>query len=274
MFHTLGRLKQLAHPAEPEPRLRLEMEQRLIHQVDRIVAATSDERTQMIRYCGASPYQIQVIPCGVDLKLFVPQHRQWARMQLGLKEDMPVLLFAGRLDPFKGPDLLLHAASMMEKDAQIVIVGGKLTGDKALQQLSKLAAELGLTSRVKFLGARPQQEMPMIYSAADVTVVPSYHESFGLVAVESLACGTPVVATRAGGLTTIVRQDETGYLVPRCPGFFAARLDTLLRNSDLWMKMHIAARGSVLRFSWKNVASQVHHMYDELVNAMQLVAAQ
>jgi D-inositol-3-phosphate glycosyltransferase len=274
MFHTLGRLKRLAHLDEPEPELRLEMEQRLIHQVDRIVAATSDERTQMIRYCGASPYQIQVIPCGVDLKLFVPQHRQWARMQLGLKEDMPVLLFAGRLDPFKGPDLLLHAASMMEKDAQIVIVGGKLTGDKALQQLSKLAAELGLTSRVKFLGARPQQEMPMIYSAADVTVVPSYHESFGLVAVESLACGTPVVATRAGGLTTIVRQDETGYLVPRCPGFFAARLDTLLRNSDLWMRMHTAARRSVLHFSWKNVASQVHDMYDELVNAMQLVAAQ
>src|SRR5947209_8089251 len=161
----------------------------------------------------------------------------------------------------------------MEEDAQIVIVGGKLTGDKALQQLQELAAELALSHRVKFLGARRQQEMTCIYSAADVTVVPSYHESFGLVAVESLACGTPVVATRAGGLTTIIRHGETGYLVPRCPGFFAARLDTLLRDADLWTKMHTAARQSVQHFSWKSVASQVHDMYDELVNELQLVTA-
>jgi D-inositol-3-phosphate glycosyltransferase len=194
-------------------------------------------------------------------------------MQLGLRQDVPVLLFAGRLDPFKGPDLLLRAASMMEEDAQVVIVGGKLAGDKELKRLQSLATELGITSRVAFLGARPQQEMPLIYSAANVTVVPSYHESFGLVAVESLACGTPVVATRAGGLTTIVRHGETGYLVPRCPGFFAARLDMLLRNPDLWMRMHLAARRSVLQFSWKNVASQVHEMYDELVNETKLVAA-
>ena len=273
MFHTLGRLKQLAHPNGSEPPLRLEMEQRLIHDADRIIAATAEERTQMMRYYGAMAHQVQVIPCGVDLKLFVPQDRQQARMQLGLGQDVPVLLFAGRLDPFKGPDLLLHAASMMKEEAQIVIVGGKLAGDKALQQLQALAEELAISRRVKFLGARRQQEMPYIYSAADVTVVPSYHESFGLVAVESLACGIPVVATRAGGLTTIVRHGETGYLVPRCPGFFAARLDTLLRDADLWRKMHATARPSILHFSWKSVASQIHSMYDQLVNETQLVAA-
>lgn len=273
MFHTLGRLKQLARPDVPEPQLRLETEQRLIHHADCIIAATTEERTRMIRYCGAIAHRVQVIPCGVDLKLFVPQNRQQARLQLGLEQDRPVLLFAGRLDPFKGPDLLLHAASMMEEDAQIVIVGGKLAGDKALQQLQSLAAKLGISHRVKFLGARRQQEMPLIYSATDVTVVPSYHESFGLVAVESLACATPVVATRAGGLTTIVRHGETGYLVPRCPGFFAARLDALLRDTNLWTKMHMAARHSVLQFSWKNVASQVHATYDELVNEAQLVTA-
>src|SRR5947209_5662001 len=149
MFHTLGHLKQLAHPGEPEPFIRLEMERRLIKHVDRIIAATSDESLQMIRHCGATAGQVQVIPCGVDLKLFVPQDQQAARQKLGLKQDAPVLLYVGRLDPFKGPDLLLRAAAMMEEDAQIVIVGGKLPGDKELQHLRKLAAELKISRRVQ-----------------------------------------------------------------------------------------------------------------------------
>jgi D-inositol-3-phosphate glycosyltransferase len=182
------------------------------------------------------------------------------------------VLFAGRLDPFKGPDLLLKAAAMMEEDAQIVIVGGKLSNDKELQQLQKLARELKISHRVRFLGARPQEEMPMIYSAADVTVMPSYHESFGLAAVESLACGTPVVATRAGGLITIVRHGETGFLVPRCPGFFAERLDELLCNTDLRIQMQAAARDSVLQFSWKKIADQVYRTYERLVDRIEYLA--
>ncbi|MBV9020178.1 MAG: glycosyltransferase, partial [Ktedonobacteraceae bacterium] len=148
-----------------------------------------------------------------------------------------------------------------------------LTGDNDLQKLQALAADLGISHRVRFLGARPQQELPMLYSAADVTVVPSYHESFGLVAVESLACGTPVVATRAGGLTTIVHHGETGYLVPRCPGFFAERLDTLLRNSTLRARMHTAARGSVLQYSWRSVANSMHRVYKEVVSETRLAKA-
>src|SRR5438045_5914401 len=123
-----------------------------------------------------------------------------------------------------------------------------------MQQLRDLTQDLQIADRVLLLGARPREEMPFFYSAANVTVVPSYHESFGLAAVESLACGTPVVATRSGGLTTIVRDGETGYLVPRCPGFFAERLDGLLRHPNLLAQMRLAARPSVLRFSWKNVA--------------------
>ena len=273
MFHTLGRLKQLANPDVPEPAQRLEMEQYLVQQADCIIAATTDERTQIIRYCGATSNQIEVIPCGVDLKLFVPQERLWARKQLGLKPNLPVLLFAGRLDPFKGPDLLLRAAALMENEAQIVIVGGKLNGDKDLQQLQILAAELDISQRVHFLGARPQQELPLLYNAADVTVVPSYHESFGLVAVESLACGTPVVATRAGGLTSIVRHGETGFLVPRCPGFFAERLDVLLNDPDLYAQMVAAARPSVVQFSWASIAEQVHAVYEALVNQTHCLVA-
>ena len=273
MFHTLARLKQLANPHEKEPILRLEMEQQLIKHADRIIATTADERAQLIRCCGATTNQVQVIPCGVDLKLFVTHDKQKARKILGLPLHQPVLLFVGRLDPFKGPDLYLRAAAMMEEKAQVVIVGGKLDDDRDVEDLQKLARDLGISHRVHFWGARPQEELPMIYSAADATVIPSYHESFGLVAVESLACGTPVVATRAGGLTTIVKNAKTGYLVPRCPGFFAERLDTLLRERDLLEQMHLAARPSVQHFSWKSVADQVSNVYQEMIcESAQLVA--
>lgn len=274
MFHTLGHLKQLANPEEMEPPLRLEMERRLIQQADRIIASTSEERLQIIRHCGATPRQVQVIPGGVDLKRFVPHERQLARERLGLKCQQPVLLYVGRLDPFKGPDLLLKAAAMMQRQAQLVIVGGETTGDKEVEQLRELAVQLKISKRVLFLGARPQQELPVLYSAADVTVIPSYHESFGLAAVESLACGTPVVATRAGGLTAIVCHGETGYLVPRSPGFFAERLDTLLQHPDLLEQMRMAARPSVLQFSWKYVASQVRDVYEDAISEARCLVAQ
>ena len=274
MFHTLAHLKQLANPNDTEPTIRLQMERRLIQKVDGIIASTAEERMQIIRHCGATSAQVRVIPCGIDLKLFVPQDQQQAREKLGLKRNQPVLLFVGRLDPFKGPDLLLRAASMMDEKAQIVIVGGELTGDQEVKQLQELAAQLKISKRVHFTGAQPQYNLPMIYSAADVTVIPSYHESFGLAAVESLACGTPVVATRAGGLKTVVKHGETGYLVPRSPGFFAERLDTLLQNPALLKYMSLAARPSVLQFSWKNVASKVQNMYEHVINEeeKQLVA--
>lgn len=274
MFHTLARLKQLANPGEAESPLRLEMEQRLIQRVERIIAATQDERKQIIRSCGATPGQVAVIPCGVDLTLFRPHNRQQARKALGLRQDQPVLLFVGRLDPFKGPDVLLRAAAMMEEQAQVVIVGGRLTGDQELQNLRKLATSLKLSQRVHFLGARPQQELPMLYSAADVTVVPSYHESFGMAAVESLACGTPVVATRAGGLMTVVQQGETGYLVPHCPGFFAERLDALLQQPAVLERMRHAARPSVQHLSWHSIAHQIVDLYDDMCSELACAAVQ
>jgi D-inositol-3-phosphate glycosyltransferase len=254
MFHTLGRLKQLANPKEPEPALRLEMEQRLIHHVDRIIASTVDERQQMVRHCGASASRVTVIPCGVDLKLFVPHARRLARERLGLPAERPILLFAGRLDPFKGPDLLLRATSLMQQDALVVIVGGKGSDAKQLK----------IEERVFLLGSHPREKMPLFYSAANVTVVPSYHETFGLAAVESLACGTPVVATRAGGLTTVVHHGENGFLVARCPGFFAERLDALLSDNQLATRLSTAARPSVVQFSWEKVAQQVFALYHEL----------
>jgi D-inositol-3-phosphate glycosyltransferase len=273
MFHTLGRLKQLANPNESEPPLRLEMEQRLIHQADRIITATADERSHIVRYCGATSRQVDIVPCGVDLKLFEPCEKRLARQQLGLPLDSPLLLFAGRLDPFKGPDQLLRAVAMMQENAQVVIVGGKLSADTDLQELQRLAQKLQIAERVHFVGSQSRQNMPLFYNAADVTVVPSYHETFGLAAVESLACGTPVVATRAGGLMTVVQDGKTGFLVPRCPGFFAERLDVLLSNPTLREKMGAAARASVMEFSWQNVAQQVYAIYDELISVGQCLVA-
>ena len=274
MLHTLAHFKQLANLNESEPSMRLEMERRLIQRVDGIIASTYDERTQIIRHYGATPGKVRVIPCGIDLKLFVPQDQQQAREKLDLKHNQSLLLFVGRLDPFKGPDLLLRAATMMDEKAQILIVGGKSAGDKEVRKLQELALELKINKRVHFIGARQQHELPLIYSAADVTVVPSYHESFGLAAIESLACSTPVVATRAGGLTTVVQNNETGFLVPHCAGFFAERLDSLLQNPTLLKKLSMAARPSVLQFSWKNVANKVQNMYEDMINeeVKQLVA--
>jgi D-inositol-3-phosphate glycosyltransferase len=273
MFHTLGRLKQLANPNESEPPLRLEMEQRLIHQADRIITATADERSHIVRYCGATSRQVDIVPCGVDLKLFEPCEKRLARQQLGLPLDSPLLLFVGRLDPFKGPDQLFRAVAMMQENAQVVIVGGKLSADTDLQELQRLAQKLQIAERVHFVGSQPRQNMPLFYNAADVTVVPSYHETFGLAAVESLACGTPVVATRAGGLMTVVQDGKTGFLVPRCPGFFAERLDVLLSDPTLREKMGAAARASVMEFSWQNVAQQVYAIYAELVSVGQCLVA-
>jgi D-inositol-3-phosphate glycosyltransferase len=274
MFHTLAHLKQLANPDDTEPSIRLEVERRLIQQADYIIASTNEERIQIIRHCGATPGQVRVIPCGIDLKLFKPQDQQQARIKLGLGRCEPVLLFVGRLDPFKGPDLLLRSAAMMQEKAQIVIVGGKSSNDNDMQQLKQLAVQLKISKRVHFIEAQPQYKLPVIYSAADVTVVPSYHESFGLAAVESLACSTPVVATRSGGITTVVQNNKTGFLVPRCPGFFAERLDSLLQNPTMLKEMSKAARPTVLQFSWKNVANMVQNMYEDVVNAevKQLVA--
>jgi D-inositol-3-phosphate glycosyltransferase len=153
-------------------------------------------------------------------------------------------------------------------------VGGKSTADKDTQLLKELAIQLKISKRAHFIDAQPQYKLPAIYSAADITVIPSYHESFGLAAVESLACGTPVVATRAGGLKTIVQNNITGYLVPRCPGFFAERLDTLLQNPGTLKKLRVATRPSILQYSWSNVAARVQSMYEDVLNvgSEQLVA--
>ncbi len=269
MFHTLGEVKSRSRISEWEPDVRIEAEHAIVQQADRIIAAGSDEKELLVRLYGAAVERISVVPCGVNLDLFQPVEQRAARRELALREDDRILLFVGRVEPLKGIDILLGAAAelTMEHDCSVLVIGG----DSGAQQgeiayLRNLATRLGIAERVSFLGSVDHERLPLYYSAADVCVVPSFYESFGLVALEAMACGTPVVASRVGGLAGTVRDGETGYLIPwRCPEPFAERIELLLGNEELRRAFGRTAREVVERFRWSNVAESVIGVYRELI---------
>ncbi len=269
MFHTLAEVKSRSRISEWEPDVRIQAEHAIVQQADRIIAAGSDEKELLVRLYGAAAERISVIPCGVNLDLFQPVEQAEARRALALRDDDRILLFVGRIEPLKGIDILLGAAAelAMEHDCSVLVIGG----DSGAQQgeiayLRNLAARLGIAERVSFLGAVDHERLPLYYSAADVCVVPSFYESFGLVALEAMACGTPVVASRVGGLAGTVRDGETGYLIPwRCPEPFAERIELLLGNEELRRAFGRTARETVERFRWANVAESVIGVYRELI---------
>ena len=220
MFHTLGRLKNgvARASADREPAVRIDEEARIVGAVDRIVAATAVERTHLVKHYGADPARIAVIPCGVDTDLFLPGDQAAARAALGL-DDRPQLLYVGRLAPIKGLETLLDAMARLRAAGTRVhlsIVGGDadepLNGHEG--ELRARLTRLDLRAAVTFVGAQPQERLRAWYVAADATVLPSHYESFGMVALEAMACGSPVVASRVGGLQTTVRDGVTGLLVP------------------------------------------------------------
>jgi D-inositol-3-phosphate glycosyltransferase len=273
MFHTLARLKNRVaeNAAEREQEVRFEIERRTMAGSDRVIAATDIDRTQIVRHYG-QPAPISVIPGGVDLEHFRPRPRLKARAALGVPPDQNVLLFVGRIQRLKGLEILLRAfAQLSDLDARVVIVGGQPSTaleTREITRLKHLAQRIGVGARVDFGGAVSHERLPLYYAAADVTVMPSSYESFGLVAVESLACGTPVVATRVGGLASIVRDGETGLLVPwRDPALFAERLRALLSDAALRARLAAAARDSVLRYGWERIADEHLALYDEVLSA-------
>ena len=269
MFHTLGEVKNRSRISEREQGPRIEAERAVAQQAERIVVASRDEQQQLVRLYGAEAARIAVVPCGVNLDLFRPVAKEEARRQLGLRDDDRILLFVGRIEPLKGVDILLGAAAQMEgePDCFVLVVGGdSSTREGEVAHLRDLASELGIAERVSFLGAVDHERLPLFYSAADVCVVPSFYESFGLVALEAMACGTPVVASRVGGLAGTVRDSETGYLIPwRCPEPFAERLELLLGNEELRRAFGQSAREAVERFRWGNVAEAMLALYRELI---------
>lgn len=270
MFHTLAQLKNRVaeSAAEREHEVRSEIERRTMAASDVVVAATEVDRQQILRHYGELA-PIRVIPGGVDLSVFRPLGRSEPRTSLGWPDDQRVLLFVGRIQRLKGLEVLLRAFALLsDVNGRVIIVGGQkgTHESREIARLQHLAGRLGIADRCSFVGAVPHAQLPLYYSAADVTVMPSSYESFGLVAVESLACGTPVVATRVGGLTSIVRDGETGVLVPwRDPQLFADALRRVLTDLGARGRMVRNARASVMEYGWERIADEHLALYGEVL---------
>jgi D-inositol-3-phosphate glycosyltransferase len=273
MFHTLAEAKNRAHPDEREPDYRVTGERLAAQGADRVICASEGERRLLTDVYGVSPLRAVQVPCGVNTDHFRPMPRARARKALGLPPDERLVLYVGRIEPLKGIDILVRAAAEIEGRFRLLVVGGDAKDAARKAQLRTLAAQLGIAERVTFRDAVSHAELPQYYNAADVGVVPSYYESFGLVALEAMACGLPVIASRVGGLAETVRDGKTGYLIPwRCPEPFAERLQLLLDNESLRRSLGRGARANVERFRWPAVAAQVEEVYHEVVSEYRGVA--
>jgi D-inositol-3-phosphate glycosyltransferase len=262
-FHTLARVKDGASTGDqPEPLFRKRGEARVIRAADRIIAPTEIERGQLLELYGADASNIFVAPPGVDLERFRPGDRDAARRRFGFTDD-PLVVFVGRLQPFKGTGVAVDALARLRRmvpDAQLAIVGGDSPrgsrGERVRLRLQAL--RLGVSDRLRFLEPVTHDELPDLYRAADVVVVPSASESFGLVALEAEACGTPVVATAVGGLRLTVRDSETGYLVDRRdPQAFAAALSRILSDPSARARLGANAVRLAHKFPWARTADGI-----------------
>lgn len=265
MFHTLGAVKnaisERTRPllSEKEPELRVNTERSLVQTCHRIIAPTEKEKRALIRHYGASSRKISVVPCGVDLEHFNIMGKARARHDLGFENDK-IVLFVGRIDPLKGIGNLIEALAYLRHipRLRLVVIGGGEHSQREIKDLQKLARNLGVHDSVAFLGLVKHEQLPYFYNAADACVVPSYYESFGLVALESLACGTPVVATDVGGHETVIRQGHTGYVIrDSVPYHLAEKIALLLSRSDTDGGSARTIRATITKFNWSNVAQAV-----------------
>ncbi|UOY00943.1 D-inositol-3-phosphate glycosyltransferase [Blastococcus sp. PRF04-17] len=274
--HTLAKVKNeaLADGDRPEPRARVIGEEQVVAEADRLIANTDEEARQLVRLYGADPHRTLVVPPGVDLDRFCPGDRASARRAIDVPDDALVLLFVGRIQPLKAPDVLLHAAAEMltadpslRRTLRVHVVGAPSgSGLEAPEQLQKLAGDLGIADVVTFFPPAPAERLADHYRAADVTVVPSHNESFGLVALESQACGTPVVAAAVGGLRTAVRDGVSGVLVDgHDPRDYAAAVRAVLGRRQL---LRAGARRHAGLFSWDRTADALVAAYSSAMEEM------
>ncbi len=267
MFHTLSAVKNALGIGEDETELRFATEKGLAENCRLIIATTEREKADLIRYYGASPDNISVIPCGVNPELFQPMDKAAAKRQLSLDGDK-IILFVGRIEPLKGIDQLLRAAASLKNGhkLRLMIIGGDAQSQDEIKRLEALSRDLKIEDWVTFQGMVKHEELPLFYNAADVCVVPSYYETFGLVALESIACGTPVVASDVGGASTVIRQGETGYVVPdNSPHSLAGKISLILSGQSPNMKSAEQIRESVAGFSWAKIAQRTIEQFNSLI---------
>lgn len=279
MFHTLGHMKNSVaqRPEEQEYSARLSVETELVKQADALVAATPLERAQLSWLYGADPAKMRVIPCGVDLDQFMPIPMARAKECLGLPQNQRMILFVGRIEPLKGIDALLRAIALLVRRCpecrgglSVSIVGGDPDAapevmDAEMARLQNLRQELGISEVVTFRGARAQDILPCYYSAAEVVVVPSYYESFGMVALEAMACGTPVIASKVGGMAFTVQDGVTGFHFPfRDHEALSRRIEMIMLDADLRAKLGRQAAAWANHYSWSNIADQVIALYHDV----------
>jgi D-inositol-3-phosphate glycosyltransferase len=264
-FHTLARVKAEGGDREPAGRERAEMD--VIGCTDAICMSCPQEAAQFERLYGTPPGRVEIVSPGVEHAFFAPGDRRGARAALGLG-DHPVLLFVGRIQPLKGLDVAVKALAALDRpDAMLLVVGGASgrDGTAEVEKIGALADELAVTDRVRFIPPQPHHMLSTFYRAADVVLVPSRSESFGLVALEAAACGTPVVAAAVGGLLTVVDHGRTGFLVQgRDPDVYAAYAGELLSHRYLTEQIGHNAAARARRFTWSIAAARLRRLYADL----------
>ncbi len=280
MFHTLGHMKNRVarQVSDMETERRIEIETEIAGFADRLIAATPAEKAQLTWLYGADSRKIIVISPGVDLRRFHPIEQHVAKSAIGVPERQRLILFVGRIEPLKGIDTLLQAMALIAgrhpdwlPDLGVSIIGGDpsqngQTENAEMARLQALRTDLGIGDMVTFLGAKDQDTLQYYYSAAEMVVMPSHYESFGMVALEAMACGTPVVASEVGGLAFVVRDGVTGFHVPeRDPQALAARIELLLEDEALRMRLGRRAACWAESYAWPVIADRLLELFQELV---------
>lgn len=278
MFHTLGHMKNRVALSETErvPQARIEGELQVIAVADKIIAATLAEYAQLHWLYGVDGNKVVTIPPGVDLQRFKPIEKKFAKRQIGILPEHKNILFAGRIEPLKGIDTLLRAISLIYKQAPaavenvcVSIIGGDPWSedpDDEITRLQEIGRDLGVMDMVTFLGAKDQDILPDYYAAAEMVVMPSHYESFGMVALEAMAMGTPVIASEVGGLAFLVQDGVNGFHVPsRDPEALAERIYTLLEDDNCRKRLGQQAHQNALRYSWPLIVDRVFKVYSDVV---------
>jgi len=267
-FHTLARVK--SEGGDPEPGWRDRAEAELISCADAICVSCVEEEQQFRRLYGDPEGLIEIVAPGVERAFFAPGDQSGARAALNVPTGVPILLFVGRIQPLKGPDVAIRALHALgDHDALLMIVGGASgsAGDGEVERAHQLVDELGLHDQVVFVPPQPHHMLSTYYRAADVVIVPSRSESFGLVALEAAACGVPVVASAVGGLQSLVDHGETGFLVPeRDPVFFAEAIAKILDDPMMAAAMSSAAATRASRYTWGFAAARLRRLYTDLTS--------